>query len=406
MMDEASIQLILQPLIEVNTITPPGKNYKKIANIVKEQLLPTGCDIKIIKTPEKRVRELHQETDGILGERVNLVATLTRGEGKSIMLNAHVDVVPVGTGWTYPPFTLSKKDEKYFGRGVADDKGTLAMLILVFKELARDPNWKGSIVLTATVDEEIGDYTGLAYLLDQCIVTADYCIVGDGSIEYITNASNGCLRIRIIVHGKSVHSSMNWMGVNAIEKAARLITRLEKYNKALHTRKSKIPANPRSGVEWLTPSLTAGMINGGIKVNIIPDRCIIEIDRRVLPDEDKSAAVEEVKAILDELAIDDEEFHYDFFAGGFHDSWQTPETHELVTAMQSAFKKVLKKKVNVFGGLGCLDASYVAKHKIPVVNFGVSRIESRVHGVDECVYIKDLQDFGLIIKETILSLLQ
>jgi len=405
-MDEPSIESILRSLVEVDTTTPPGRNYGEITNIIRQQLLPTGCEIKLVKTPEERVRELVREVEGTAGERINLVASLERGKGKTVILNAHVDVVPVGGGWAYQPFSLTKSEGKFYGRGVADDKGPLAMFILAFRELAENPDWKGSIVLAATVDEEIGGYTGLSYLLDEGIVTADYCIIGDGSIEGITHASNGCLRFRVVFHGRSVHSSRNWLGVNAIEKAAKLITRLESYNELLHTRKSRIRANPNSGVEWLTPTLSVGVVKGGIKVNIVPDKCVLEIDRRVIPEEKKLDAVKEFKEILKELEREDEDFRYELVVGGFHNSWQTPENHELVATMRRAYEKVTKRPADVFGSLGCMDAAYAEQHNIPVVDFGVGRVESRTHGVDEFAYIKDIAEFGLIAKDALLQLLK
>lgn len=406
MIDESKIELILRPLIQVDTTNPPGRNYRKIVEIIEHQLLPTGCSIKKVKTPKARIKGLSKVVEGVDGERVNLIAHMRKGKGKTLLLNAHVDVVPAGSGWRYPPFTLVKSGRRLYGRGVADDKGPLAVLILVFNELAKNSDWHGSLILTATVDEEIGGYTGLSYLLDQGLVTGDYCIVGDGSIESITHASNGCLRFRVLFRGKAVHSSMYWRGVNTIEKAAKLIERLEKYNKHLFTRKSKIQANPRSGVDWLTPCMTVGVIKGGVKVNIVPDRCVLEIDRRVIPEENKAEAIQEFIEILKELKKEDENFNYEIQVGGFHNAFVTPKSHKLIKTFQHVYEKNKNEPARIFGSLGCLDASYVVEHNIPTVNFGVRRIESRVHGIDEFAYIDDMRDFGIITKETILKLLK
>lgn len=406
MIDESMLEATLKPLIEVDTSNPPGKNYRPIANILKEQLASTGCEIKLVRTPKERVKELSKEVEGAVGDRVNLVATLDRGEGKTIILNAHVDVVPAGSGWTRPPFELTRTGREWYGRGVSDDKGPLAMLALVFRELAKASGWRGRIVLTATVDEEIGGYTGLGYLIDEGIIHGDYCIVGDGEIESISNAANGCLRFRVTLKGKSVHSSMNWRGINAVEKAAKLITKLEAYNKTLNTLRSKVPTNPEKGVEYLTPSLTVGVITGGIKVNIVPDRCVLEIDRRVIPEEKKLDAIEEFEKILEGFKNEDKNFDYDLVIGGFHDSFYVLEDNELIKTLSQVYEEVTKRKGRVLGGLGCVDAAYVAKHNIPVLAFGASRVGSNVHGVDEHVKINDLMEFGLIVKETTLRMLK
>lgn len=406
MIDESSLEAILRPLIEVDTSNPPGKNYKQIADILKEQLAPTGCEIEFVKTPTERYKELARKVRGTSGERVNLVATLDRGEGKTMIFNAHVDVVPASSGWTKPPFNLTRMKDEWYGRGVSDDKGPLAMFVLILRELAKTSGWRGKIILAATVDEEIGGYTGLGYLLDEGKIRGDYCIVGDGDIDSISNAANGCLRFIVTITGKSVHSSMNWMGINAVEKAAKLITRLEAYNKILNTRKSNVPTNPDKGVKYLTPSLTVGLIRGGIKVNIVPDNCMLEVDRRVIPEENKIEAIEEFEKILEEIKKEDKDFNYTLDIDGLHDSFYVREDDELITMACKVYEEVTKKNGRVLGTLGCLDTSYVAKRNIPALTFGVARVDSNIHGVDERVKIKDLIDFGRIVKETTQRLLK
>lgn len=349
---------------------------------------------------------MSKEVDGISGGRVNLIATLERDEGKTMIFNAHIDVVPAVGEWTKPPFKLTKTGDELFGRGVSDDKGPLAMFVLVIKELAETPGWKGKIILAATVDEEIGGYTGLGYLMDEEVISGDYCIVGDGDIDSISNAANGCLVFKLTIKGKSVHSSMNWLGINAVDKAAKLITRLEAYNKILNTRKSKVPTNPEKGVECLTPSLTVGLIRGGAKVNIVPDSCKLEVDRRVTPEENKLEAIKEFKKILEELKMEDKDFNYDLHVEGLHNSFYVSEDNELIKTACRVYEEVTKRKGRVLGTLGCLDTSYVAKRGIPVFTFGVSRVESGIHGIDEHARIKDLIDFGLIVKETTQRLLR
>jgi len=406
MIEEADIETCLQQLIEVDTSNPPGRNYGKIVKVIEEQLITTGCVIKLIKPPKEKIVELIKNHEEVSGNRVNLIASLDRGDGKTVILNGHMDVVPAMGEWTYPPFKLSRKGKEWYGRGVADMKGPLAGLILVFREMAMKKNWKGKLILTATVDEEIGGSTGLAYLMEQGLVKGDYCIVGDGSATHITNAANGCLRFRVLFKGKAVHASMNWTGVNAIEKAARLIVRLERENMSLQKIRSKVPTSPEYGVDKLTPSLTVGLIKGGTKVNIVPDQCSLEVDRRVIPEENKSNAIQQFKNILQEFEVKDKEFKYDLQIGGLHDSFSTPEDSELIKALRHAYEEVKGERSTVLGGLGCYDAAHVAKHKVPVVVFGVSRPESNIHGIDERIKVQDLVNFNKIIEKTVIKLMK
>jgi len=405
MIAESSLEAILKPLIETDTSNPPGRNYQRICEIIKEQLEPAGCEIRLLKAPSERIKKLVGEAEGVSGERVNLVATLKKGEGKVLILNGHIDVVPATGSWTHPPFELTREGKYWYGRGVADMKGALAGLIKIVSDLSSNKNWSGTAILEAVCDEEIGGYTGTAYLHDAGLVRGDYCIVGDGNINHITNAANGCLRFRVVLRGKSVHSSMNWLGINAIEKASRLIALLEEYNSTLHQRKSKVPANPETGVDFVTPSITVGTIRGGTKVNIVPDECILEIDRRVSPEEDKGAAVAEFKRILDNLKASDKDFNYDLSTGGFHDSFKIPEDMEPIPTLREAYRKVTGTLCPIYGGLGCYDAAHVAKHGIPVAVLGTSRVESNVHGINERVRIRDVVSFTKIIEATTLKLL-
>ncbi len=406
MIDETRIGDILRSFIEVDTSNPPGKNYDKIVKIIVEQLNSTDCEIKLLKVPQEKVKELIKESDEVAGDRVNLVASIDRGKGKTMMLNGHMDVVPAFGDWAYSPFKLSVKDGEWYGRGVADMKGSLAALIVVFRELAVKNSWKGRLILTATVDEEIGGCTGLAYLMDESLIKSDYCIVGDGNATHITNASNGCLRFKVDIRGRAVHSSMNWRGINAIEKAANLVTRLEKYNLSLYKRRSKVHTSPEYGVDRLTPSLTVGVIKGGTKINIVPDRCEVDIDRRVVPEESKQKAIEEFKKILISLEEDDKEFKYDLLVGGLHDAFSTSKDNELIKALSASYKEVKGERCKALGGLGCYDAAHVAKHGIPTAVFGVSRLESNIHGINEKVKIEDLINFGLIVEKTVLRLMK
>ena len=406
MINEESIEAILRPLIEVDTSNPPGKNYVNIVKIIRDQLAYTDCEVKLVKPSVKRVKELRKENSEISDDRVNLIASLDRGQGKTVILNGHTDVVPAIGHWTYPPFKLSKKSGEWYGRGVADMKGPLAVLILVFIEMAMNKNWRGKLVLTATVDEEIGGYTGLSYLMDEGLVKGDYCIVGDGDVSNITNASNGCLRFIVTLKGKAVHASRNWTGVNAIEKAARLIVKLERYNSSLLKKKSKIATSSDYGVDKLTPSLTVGLIKGGTKVNIVPDQCVIEVDRRVIPEESKNQAIEEFKKILKDFEKEDDDFKYNLLVERLHDTFYTSRDNEVIKALSTSYEEVKGERCEILGGLGCYDAAHVAKNGIPVAVLGVARPESNIHGLNEKAKISDLADFGNIIKNTVIKLMK
>ena len=157
----------------------------------------------------------------------------------------------------------------------------------------------------------------------------------------------------------------------------------------------------------MTPSLTVGLIKGGTKVNIVPDNCVMDIDRRVIPEEKKINAIEEFKQILNEFEGKDKDFSYNLLIGGSHDSFRTPEDIMLINALQSSYEQVKQEKCSIYGGLGCYDAAHASKHGISTAVFGTSRTtESNVHGTDERARISDIVNFGNIIERTVLKLLE
>ncbi|MBE0524480.1 MAG: M20/M25/M40 family metallo-hydrolase [Methanosarcinales archaeon] len=125
-------------------------------------------------------------------ERVNLSAFRDYGAEKTLLINTHLDVVPVGDGWTHPPFEVTAKDGLLFGRGVADSKGGPAALLTVLAavdELDMSPAYNLNIAMTT--DEEVGPYSGLCHLADLGKLKADHFLSMDGDIDDITIAANG-----------------------------------------------------------------------------------------------------------------------------------------------------------------------------------------------------------------------
>jgi len=156
----------------------------------------------------------------LVGERVNLSAIKNTGAKKTLLINTHLDVVPAGDNWTVPPFDVTVKDNRVFGRGVADSKGGIAALLTVLsamEELGIEPAYNLNIAMTT--DEEMGPYSGLCHLADLGKLEADYFLSMEGGSGDVTIASNGVVDWQVDVYGMSWHSGSSFLGVNAIEKA-------------------------------------------------------------------------------------------------------------------------------------------------------------------------------------------
>ena len=146
-----------------------------------------------------------------------LVARVGRGEGPTVLLNAHVDVVPAAgqEGWTSDPFTPVIRDGRLIGRGAADTKGGLAAAMHVMAALAEDPP-AGEVLLTPVVGEEDGGAGTLATLIHG--VAVDAAVVIEPTDLTVARASAGALCFKVTVPGRTAHGSVRHTGVSAIEK--------------------------------------------------------------------------------------------------------------------------------------------------------------------------------------------
>ncbi len=384
---------LTQKMIQIPSVNPPG-SYKEISEFLVEYLLEIGLDVKTIETP-KEILNSH----GLKPPRPNVLGTFSTGDsGPTLILNGHQDVVAPGPDWTVDPFAGVIKEKKLYGRGAADMKGTIAAMIMAVKALMDAKiALGGQIKLVLCVDEEIGGFAGAQYVVEKGRVRGDFCI-SEGSIERITRAWNGGWWFNITTLGKSVHGSKPWAGVNAIEKMARVLSRLQMLQDELKGKESRIP-----GIRYGT--LNFGTIHGGEEVNTVCSRCSLAVDRRVTPSEKMETAEMEVKKLLETLSNEDTEFKVDLETFYQTEPCVLPETHILVKTVNKAVKRVIGKEVEVGGSTGFIDGRFFMKYGIPTVGFGASERPGSLHGPDEYVQIKHLVQTTKVYALTICDLL-
>jgi|APTNR8051073442_1049403.scaffolds.fasta_scaffold17379_2 acetylornithine deacetylase/succinyl-diaminopimelate desuccinylase family protein len=223
--------------------------------------------------------------------RPNLLARLPgRDPKRRIVLEAHTDTVSV-KGMTIPPFEPIIDGNLLYGRGSCDTKAGLAAMLHAMVSL-KDEGFVPpcEVWLAAVVDEEYS-YRGVVKLCEG--LTAHAAIVAEPTELRLVVASKGVLRWRIRVRGKAAHSSKPHLGVNAINHMARLILALEEDEASIATK-----VHPLAGAA----TCNVGVISGGVQVNFVPDECVIEIDRRLLPGEKATDALTNYQSLLDDLA--------------------------------------------------------------------------------------------------------
>lgn len=228
-------------------------------------------------------RALDFELQEVLPGRPNLVARLAGRGGPSVVFEAHTDTVEI-LNMQIEPFDPVLRDGRVYGRGACDCKASLAAMLVAFEETARRGQPPGDVTLVAACDEEY-HYRGVKHLVNNGF-RADGGIVGEPTQLRLIIAHKGALRAHIITHGRAAHSSQPEKGESAIFHMARVLDAVEAYGQELSARSK----HPLLG----GPTISVGLINGGNAPNIVPDRCQIAIDRRVLPTED----IAEVEADL------------------------------------------------------------------------------------------------------------
>ncbi|HDX9151085.1 TPA: acetylornithine deacetylase [Klebsiella michiganensis] len=212
------------------------------------------------------------------GRKANLYARLGPTGPGGVMLSGHTDVVPVdGQVWTVPPFALTERDGRYYGRGSADMKGFIACVLASLEAFLAAP-LRMPLHLGFSYDEEVG-CLGVRSLVDFLRASAGkpaLCIIGEPTDMRPVYGHKGKLAVRCRVEGHACHSAYAPEGVNAISYAARLISRLDALGESLAQQQDS-RFSPPSG------TLQVGTIHGGAALNIVPQSCWFDFEIRYLP---------------------------------------------------------------------------------------------------------------------------
>jgi acetylornithine deacetylase/succinyl-diaminopimelate desuccinylase-like protein len=311
---------LLQRLIRVDTTNPPG-NETAAAELLRDYLGASGVSCELIaKVPE----------------RANLVARIPGGDGPTLLLLSHTDVVLADPAeWSVPPFSGELRDGYVWGRGALDMKGQVAANAVAVASLAREGfRPSGDLIFAATADEEVGDGFGLSWLCEEHpdAVRCDFAInegggerveLEDGSAIYqATVAEKMSAPFRLLVRGRSGHASMPRIADNALVNATRLIERIAEHRPepqlgpevegflaavlgevppAAEAVERVAPLSPVAGVlvdALLAPTFSPTMISASQKRNVIPALCVVDVDCRLLPGQHPALVEPMIRAVL------------------------------------------------------------------------------------------------------------
>jgi len=312
------------------------------------------------------LRGVLRDFDPVVSGR-NLYAV--RGDGpRALLLNSHTDTVPASPDWTADPYGAGLRDGKVTGLGANDAKGPLAALVEAFRT-ARLPAG-ARLVLAATCDEETGG-EGLGTLRPE-LPGFDAAIVGEPTALRVCSCQRGLLRLRLHAKGKRAHASRPWQGENAIVKAARDVLALEALDLG--------PPHPLLG----PATLQVTMVSGGVRTNVIPPACTLEVDARTLPGLDNATLHARVReAVESEVELVSERF-------------QPVDTAAGAAIVRAALAAAGESAPVAFGGVS--DLFWV--RDVPGVVFGPG-LPEQSHQADEWIEVAQLERGAAAYRETI-----
>jgi acetylornithine deacetylase/succinyl-diaminopimelate desuccinylase-like protein len=322
--------------------------------------------------------------------------------GKTILLNAHGDVVPPGDGWTKNPYGGEIENGKIYGRASAVSKcdfSTYAFAVRALEAVAKPS--RGSVELLFTYDEEFGGELGPAWLLKHKIIKPDLMIAAGFSYQVIT-AHNGCLQLEVTVHGKMAHAAIPDSGVDALQAANTIMTALYAQN-ALYKQVT-------SKVEGIThPYLNIGTITGGTNTNVVPGRVSFKLDRRMIPEENPTEVEAQLRKIIADTAAHTPGITVEVKRILLARALQPlPGNKPLVDALQKHASTVFGEPIPALGTPLYTDVRLFCEAGIPGVIYGAGPrtvLESNAKRADERLELDDLRRATKVIARSLADLL-
>ena len=367
-----SLHALLAELIAIPSTTPPG-DTQAICEAAGEHFKAAGYEVSMpMRTPPI----------------ANLVARL--GEGSPcVVFNAHIDTVGTGdrAAWRTDPFAATMENGRIYGLGANNCKGSAAVHLWLAAEIARRGGPKlGSVVFVFAGDEERLGSEGTAFLREDGLIEPDALVLGSPTENQIIIEERGILWVEIETTGRAAHGGDPPAGDNAILRMMRLLERLQaELAPRLATR--------RSGEKISTMNI--GTIHAGENPNVVPDRCTLLIDRRLLPEESVDTAFAEIEALV--AGADEPKGTCTVRCLVGTNGFSAPLDGPHVSALVAAIEERLGRPPAVLNALAASDGRFFARDGIEIVNFGPG--DGAVsHAANEFIPLTEMVDAALILR--------
>lgn len=357
-------------LVRIGSVNPAGQEVKNntfgeaaMGGRIKSLLRTTGAT--------------NVETTYPLSGRPNVIGYFDFGAEQTLLFEAHMDTVST-VGMTVEPFGGEVRDGKLWGRGASDVKGPMAAMLKSIEEAKTRKGAKYNVLFAAVCDEEAG-FSGVRHLLEnlrpELRDRIAFAVVAEPTELQPLAGHKGAARWTITSKGLAAHSSTPELGRNAIYSMAEVVLRLREHADELQLR----AGHDKLGL----PTLSVGTIAGGSAVNIVPDSCVLQVDRRLVPPETPESAREEIVRIL-ETINDVEVSSATVAAPAFLVTEDSLAVESCITAAKSAGVTSQPRYAKY-----CTDASFYQQHGIEAVVFGPGSI-TQAHTADEWITIEAL----------------
>jgi succinyl-diaminopimelate desuccinylase len=345
----------------------PGGTEDEAVEVAKGVLAALGAESRVLRSE-----------DG----RPSVVARIGPGVRPRLVWNGHLDTVPVGdlAQWSSDPFGGEIVDGRLVGRGACDMKGPIASALGAIASIRRaGVELAGTLELHLVADEEHAGIHGTKVLLAEGLLDQDAAVVGEPTELEIALAERGGAWVRAVARGKGAHGSTPHLGVNAIVSMSRFVLRLPE---VLPDR-----VHPLTGA----PTVNVALVAGGSAPNVVPDRCEVEIDRRIVPGEDDPEEVlAPFRRLVEKVAAEDPDVDIEISLKDWTEAAETTGDSAIASRSRDAIAAETGAAPPFVGFTGITDARYyINDARIPTVILGPGSLKL-AHMADESIGVDEL----------------
>ncbi len=369
-----------EALVAIGSENPPGMAYRECRDCIAEELRRGALEPRIS------------------GEAIH---AFVGPAGPTVYFHGHYDVVPA---FTPDQFRPSVRDGRMIGRGTADMKAGLALMLYAARAVNEcEIPLQGRIGLTFVPDEETGGERGSRMLADQGLLGREgiAMLTPEPTGGVVWNASRGALSLRVSVSGRSAHVGEHYRGANAFSAMLRICDRLRVLGQRVEGRRTRFAITPEEARRSVL--LVGGTVSGGTNFNAVPDRCIFTVDRRFNPEESLEQEAEELLGVIHAEAAPGISVAVETLqrAGS---SASDPGSAPAVALLSNA-ESLLGERPRVELCPGLLETRFYAGLGIPAFAYGPGLL-SVAHGPEEDVELERVRQFALIYALTASDLLR